>query len=87
LFTVTLINTGTSTLTNVELSFTASPGRRIKGISPGGRVAVGNVSPGGSVSQTWTGKADKQGTAGLAAEAFSGGVSIATATASLTVVK
>ncbi len=82
-----MTNTGTSTLTNVELSFTVSPNRLIMRISPGSRVAVGDVAPGGSVSQAWTGRADKAGSATLAAEAFSGGVSIATATGSLTVVK
>jgi hypothetical protein len=39
------------------------------------------------VSQTWSGDADKEGSATVTAEAFSGGISISMSTQPLTVVK
>jgi hypothetical protein len=84
-FTVTLTNTGNAMLSGVELSFAVSPSRRIKDISSAARVSVGSVPPGGSVSQTWTGRADKEGSATVTAEAFSGTASIDTATQPFTV--
>ncbi|MFQ5482971.1 MAG: PKD domain-containing protein, partial [Nitrospinaceae bacterium] len=86
-FVVTVSNAGTSTLTGVELSFNVSSNRIIKSLSPGSRVVVADVPPGGSVSQTWTGQADKEGAATLTAEAFSGGVSVFTSTQPFTVFK
>ncbi len=86
-FTVTLTNTGSSTMTNAVLTFNVSSGQLIKDLSPGNSVAVGNILPGGSITQTWSGQGGKEGSATVTTEAFSEGVSIATATQSLTVLK
>ncbi|HIL12483.1 MAG TPA: hypothetical protein EYG16_02295 [Deltaproteobacteria bacterium] len=86
-FTVTLTNTGTATISSAEIRFNISPNRRVRNISPGRLAVVGDVPPGGSASQAWSGQADKEGSATVTAEAFSGGVSIATDTRALTIVK
>ena len=62
----------------------SSPNDRIKDLSPGSLVSVGNVPPGGSVSQTWSGWGDREGSTPVAAEAFSGGISLDTAVHALT---
>ena len=86
-FSVTLTNVGATTASGVEVSFGVSPNRRIRRLSPGGRVAVGTLSPGGSVTQTWSGRADKQGAATLRAEVFVSGASVVVQTRSLSIVK
>ncbi len=86
-FTVTLTNTGEVALIGVELTFQISPSRRIRKINPGSPIAIADVPAGGSVSQTWQGDADKEGSATVTAAAFSGGISVGTVTQTLTVVK
>ncbi|KGJ89257.1 hypothetical protein ND16A_2150 [Thalassotalea sp. ND16A] len=86
-FTVTLTNTGTSTITGAQLSFAVTPNSLLKDVSPGSSVAVGNVPPGGSVSQTWTVRADNEGSGSVSAGAASDGTTLDTVTRSLTVVK
>ena len=86
-FTVTLVNNGTATLTGVQLSFAISPNRRFKGISPAGLQALADIPPGSSVSQVWSGQADKEGMGTVTAEAFSNGGGIDVTTQALTVVK
>ena len=86
-WTVTLTNTGTATLTGVQLSLGVSPASLVKSLSPGGTVSVVDVAPGGSVSQTWNGRADNEGSGTLTAEAFSAGTSLDLATQALTVIK
>jgi len=86
-YTVTLTNTGTTTLNNAQLTFVVSPANRIKDLSPGNIQNLGNVPSAGSVSRTWTGRADKAGGAAIAIEALNGGVSIDTATLLITIIK
>jgi uncharacterized repeat protein (TIGR01451 family) len=84
-FTVTLRNTGTIALTNVQLTFAVSPSNRFRSISPGNSVSVGTLAAGASVSRTWTARGDREGSATVTAKAASGGVSIGTATLSVMV--
>ncbi|HIE75304.1 MAG TPA: hypothetical protein EYP93_03655 [Gammaproteobacteria bacterium] len=86
-WTITLTNTGSTPLIDVQLSRVVSPGNRVKNLRPGAIVNVANVPVGGSVNRVWNGKANKQGTATVTAEGFSGGVSLGTATLQLTVRK
>jgi hypothetical protein len=86
-YTVTLTNTGSSTITGVQLSFSAAPSSLLKNVSPGSSVSVGNVAPGGSVSQTWNVRGDNEGSGTVTAAASSGGTTLDTVTRSLTVIK
>ena len=86
-WTVSLTNTGTTALTGVELSFAVSPGNRLKNRTPAATVNVADVPVGQSVTQVWSGRANKQGSGTVTAEALSGGVSLGTATLQLTVQK
>ncbi len=86
-FTVTLTNTGDSPITAVQLSLSASPGNRIKKLSPGGTVSKADIPVGGSTSQTWTARANRQGSATVTATGLSNGVILDTAPLSLTVSK
>ena len=86
-FTVTLTNTGTSTMSGVELTFGISPNRRIRNISPGSSSAVADIPAGGSVSQVWQGQADKEGVATATAAALVGGNLVDSATHTFTVTK
>ena len=86
-FTVTVTNTGGATLIGAQLSLTVAPGDRVKDLSPGGTVIVGDVAPGASVSQTWSGRTDKEGAATVTGAASAGGVSLDSVAQSLTVVK
>ena len=72
-YTVILTNTGSSTITGAQLIFTVSPNDLLKDVTPGTTVSVGNVSPGGSVSQTWNVRGDNEGSGSVSAEALSGG--------------
>ncbi len=84
-FTVTVTNTGAAPLTNVQLTFGVSPTGRLKDLSPDGSVSIGTVAPGASVSRTWTGRGDREGSATVTAEALSGGVRLGTAAQALTI--
>jgi hypothetical protein len=86
-FTVSLTNTGSSTLTGVQLSFNVSPSDMLRNLSPGNSVNVGDVAPGGSVSQTWAARADNEGSGSVTASASSNGTSLDSASQALTVVK
>ncbi len=86
-FTVTLTNTGASTITGAQLSFAVVPNTLLKDVSPGSSVAVGNVPPGGSVSQTWTVRGDEEGSGSVSAGASSDGTTLDTVTRSLSVIK
>ena len=86
-FTVTLTNTGTTTMSGVELTFGISPNRRIRNISPGSPSAVADIPAGGSVSQVWQGQADKEGVATATAAALVGGNLVDSATHTFTVTK
>jgi len=86
-WTVSLTNTGTTALTGVQLSFAVSPGNRLKNRTPAATVNVADVPVGQSVTQVWSGRANRQGSATVTAEALSGGVSLGTATLQLTVQK
>ena len=86
-FTVTLTNTGSSTITGVDLSFSVNPTSLLKNVSPGNTVTVGNVAPASSVSQTWTAEGDGEGSGTITAEASSGGLTLDTMTQALTVIK
>ena len=86
-FTVTLSNTGTVAITQTQLALTVSPGNLIKGLQPGGVIAVADIPVGGSVTGTWSGSADKEGTGSITIEGLSNGVSIDAMVTSLTVVK
>ena len=86
-FTVTLTNTGSSTITGGQLTFAVSPTDLLKNVSPGNSVNIGNVAPGGSVSQTWTARGDNEGSGTVTATASSGGTTLDTVIHSLTVIK
>ena len=86
-FTITLTNTGATTLTGVELTFRVNPNRRVRKINPGRTAVVADVPPGSVVSQTWQGDADKQGSATATVEAFVSGILIDTSTHPFNVVK
>ena len=86
-FTVSLTNTGSSTLTGVQLSFNVSPSDMLRNLSPGNSVNVGDVAPGGSVSQTWAARADNEGSGSVTASASSNGTSLDSASQALTVLK
>lgn len=83
----TILGTGASTMSAVTLRLTIPAGRLLKKLSPGPSIAVGDVAPGASVSATWTASADKRGSGTITADALVAGVSVATATHDLTVVK
>jgi len=84
-YTVTLTNTGSSTINGVSLSFAVSPNSLLKNVSPGSSVAVGNVAPGARVSQTWNVRGDNEGSGTITGGASSGGTTLDTVTQSLTV--
>ncbi len=86
-FTVTLTNTGSSTITGVELSFSVNPNDLLKDVSPGDTVAVGDVAPGGSVSQTWNVRGDNEGSGTVTGSASSGGTSLDSVSQGFTVIK
>jgi len=86
--TVTLTNTGSSTLTGVQLTFDVTPNNLLKDLSPGSSVSVGNVAPGSSANQTWTARGDKDGQGNITVEASSEGTTLGPpATQPLTVIK
>jgi uncharacterized repeat protein (TIGR01451 family) len=84
-FSVTVTNTGTAPIDGVQLTFAVSPSGRLKDLSPGGSVSIGSIAAGASVTRTWTGRADREGSATAVAEAFSGGVRFASASRSFTI--
>jgi uncharacterized repeat protein (TIGR01451 family) len=86
-FTLTVTNTGSDPIDDVQLTFAVSPSSRLRDISPGSAVSIGTLSPGASVSRTWAARGDKEGSATIAAEALSAGVRFAAATHALTVRK
>ena len=86
-FSATLTNTGEMTITNVTMTISISPNRRIRKRSPGNTVTIADVPSGNSASQTWQGEADKAGSATLTAEVFSGATLIDTSTHTFSVVK
>jgi uncharacterized repeat protein (TIGR01451 family) len=86
-FTVSFTNTGSVTITGVQLSFTFAPNSLLKNVSPGSLVAVGDLTAGASVSQTWSVRADNQGTGTFSGSATSGGATLDTASQSLRVIK
>ena len=86
-FTATVENQGSTNLSAVELSFAVTPERRIRKLTPGGLVAIGDIPPGASASQTWSGRADKQGSASITVEVFLDGVSVDVGTRELTIEK
>jgi hypothetical protein len=86
-YTVTLTNTGSSVLTAAQLAFTVTPGNLLKNVSPGSTVNIGNLSPGTSVTQIWSARADKEGSGAITIGGSSGGIGLATATHNLTVIK
>ena len=86
-FTVILSNTGSTVITQTQLALTVSPGNIIKGMQPGGIIAVADIPVGGSVTQSWSGSADKEGSGSITVEGLSNGVSIDSMVTSLTVAK
>ncbi len=86
-YTVTLTNTGSSTITGAQLTFSVTPNSLLKDVSPGSSVTVGNVAPGGSVSQTWNVRGDNEGSGTITAGASSGGTNLDSVTQGLTVIK
>ena len=86
-FTVTFTNTGSSTIAGGQLTFSVTPNDLLKDVSPGSSVAVGDVPPGGSVSQTWNVRGDNEGSGSITASASSGGTTLDSLSQSLTVVK
>ena len=86
-YTVTLTNTGNSIITGAQLTFNVSPNDLLKDVTPGSSVSVGDVAPGGSVSQTWNVRGDNDGSGTVTASASSGGTTLDSLSQSLTVVK
>jgi hypothetical protein len=84
---VTLTNTGSSTLSGVQLNFNVSPNRLLKNLNPGGSASVGNVAEGASVTQTWTARGDNEGLGTVSVIATSNGTNLDSASQSLTVIK
>ncbi len=86
-WTLTLLNTGTVALTNVQLSLGVSPANRAKNLSPGSTVAAADVPVGSSISRTWTGRANRQGSGTVTVQASGGGVSLGSTSIQLSVLK
>ena len=86
-FIVILSNTGSTAITQTQLAFTMSPGDLIKGLQPGGLITVADIPVGGSVTASWSGSADKEGSGSVTIEALSNAASIDTMVTSLTVTK
>ena len=86
-FSVILTNTGSTAITQAQLALTVSNGNLIKGLQPGAIIAVADIPVGGSVTHSWTGSGDKEGSASIAIEGLSNGVSIDTMLSSITVNK
>ncbi len=86
-FSVILTNTGSTAITQTQLALRVSPTNLIKGLQPGGIVAVADIPVGGSVTRSWSGSADKEGTGSVTVEGLSNGVSIDAMVTSLTVAK
>jgi uncharacterized repeat protein (TIGR01451 family) len=86
-FTVTFANTGTTAITQAQLALTISSGNLIKSMQPGGVIAVADIPAGGSVTRSWSGDADKEGTGTVTVEASSNGVNIDTMVTSIAVAK
>ena len=86
-FTVTLTNTGSSTIAGAQLSFNVTPNSLLKNVSPGSSVAVGNLTPGSSVSQSWNVRGDNEGSGNITAGASSDAATLDTMIRSLTVIK
>ncbi|MCF6252500.1 MAG: PKD domain-containing protein [Methylococcaceae bacterium] len=86
-FSVTVTNTGSTTLSGVQLRLTLNPSGKIKDLSPGSNQMVADLLPGASATQVWSGQADKESSIAVTAETLIGGVSIATATHTLTIIK
>ena len=86
-FIVILTNTGTTSITQTQLALTVSPGNIIKGLQPGAVIAVADIPVGGSVTGTWSGSANKEGSGSVTVEGLSNGVSIDSMVTSLTVAK
>ena len=84
-FSVILTNTGSTAITQTQLVLRVSPTNLIKGLQPGGVIAVADIPVGDSVTGTWSGSADKEGTGSITVEGLSNGVSIDAMVASLTV--
>lgn len=86
-FTVTLTNMGSTAITQTQLALSVSPGNLVKSMQPGGIIAVADIPAGGSVTRSWSGSANKEGTGSITVEAVSNGVSVDTMATSLTVLK
>ncbi len=86
-FTVTLTNTGTTAITQTQLALAVSPRNLIKNLQPGGVIAVADIPVGGSVTRSWSGSADKEGSGSITVEALSNGLSVDAMVTGLTVLK
>jgi hypothetical protein len=75
-FTVSLTNTGSTTLTGVQLSFNINSVDLLKNLSRANIVNPGDIAPGASVSQTWTAQGDREGSGSVTAGATSNGTSL-----------
>ncbi len=64
-FTVILTNTGSTAITQTQLSLTVSLDNLIKGMQPAGIITLADIPVGGSVTHSWTGSADKEGSGAL----------------------
>ena len=62
-FDATIVNISSQAISNVSASISISPNRRLKNLSPGGTVNVGSIAAGASVTLSWSGSADKSGSA------------------------
>jgi hypothetical protein len=84
---VIVTNVGGSVASGVELRLGVTPNRRLKNLNPNGLIAIPDIAPGESVTQVWTGKADKRGAATIRAQGVQGGVDTVEVTRVLTIVK
>jgi hypothetical protein len=85
-WTLTLTNTGGAPISTPEVSLQVNPGSRVKDLGAG-IVSLADVPAGGSVSHTWTGRADREGSGLVVGEVVHDGVSLGSATLVLTVEK
>jgi len=85
-FSVTLTNTGSTAIAQTELVLAVSPASLVKNLQQSGGL-IADIPVAGSVTRSWSGSADKQGSGSVTAQALSNGVTIDAVISSINVTK